>query len=77
MNNTLPQFTRLLASATPGPLQDILTHEPSPNPLLRLARELRLQRDVERLSHTSFAWGFAMGSILASAFWLWLTWGAK
>jgi len=39
----------------------------------------QLLRDVERLEHNAFAVGIsiglAVGALLASACWLWLTWG--
>jgi hypothetical protein len=41
----------------------------------------RLTQDVERFGRISLATGFmaglSVGMVLASAFWLWLTWGAK
>ena len=41
------------------------------------ALRANIRSDVRRIANQSLAAGFAIGALLSSAFWLWLTWGAK
>ena len=36
----------------------------------------RFIRDIDRSKHAAFAAGLGIGSLVTSALWLWLTWGA-
>jgi hypothetical protein len=38
------------------------------------ALRAHITRDVRRIANESLAAGFAIGALLSSAFWLWLTW---